>query len=171
MPGSDFNTDTEGTEVAPVIQINPISETILPALYELECLCFPQDPWSPASFRQELANPLSVFLAATETSTGRIVGYGGVWLMYDAGNITNIAVHPDFRRMGIGTALLCRLLQVCRERAMNSMTLEVRKGNHGAIALYESFGFQICGLRKRYYQDREDALIMTLEIEQGGNNQ
>ncbi|WP_226393614.1 ribosomal protein S18-alanine N-acetyltransferase [Ructibacterium gallinarum] len=146
-----------------MIQIEPFSEAALPAVYELEHVCFPKDPWSMTAFRQELTNPLSVFLVATDTDTGRIAGYGGVWLMYDAGNITNIAVHPDFRRKKVGTALLRRLIHICQERGMNSVTLEVRAGNRGAIALYETAGFQICGLRKRYYQDREDALIMTLE--------
>lgn len=147
-----------------MIKMNLLKPEDIDGILELENLCFPEDPWSRLSFENELENPISVFLIAKEEETGRLVGYGGVWMMYDVGNITNIAVHPDYRREGIGREILKLLVQVCREKEMSSVTLEVRKGNLPAIGLYEAENFQVCGLRRRYYRDFEDALIMTKEL-------
>ena len=134
------------------------------AVLELEKLCFPMDPWGRIAFEDEVDNPISVFLTAVDENSGELVGYGGLWLVYDVGNVTNIAVHPDYRRTGIGREILGVLIRICREKGMAAITLAVRHGNLPAIRMYENAGFQACGLRKRYYQDNEDALIMTKEL-------
>ena len=151
-----------------MIQVSCFKAEHLDAVLELEQLCFPEDPWSRASFEQELSNPLSVFLIAIDEDTNQLVGYGGIWLMYDAGNITNIAVHPAYRREGIGSKLLELLTEVCQESGMETITLEVRESNLPARALYERRGFVLCGVRKNYYQGKENAMIMTKELKKEG---
>ncbi len=147
-----------------MIQLQLLSKEQLEELFYLEQRCFPEDPWSKSMFESELSNPLSVFVTAVDEETGALIGYGGVWLMYDAGNITNIAVHPDYRREGIGRRILELLTQICREKGMETITLEVRESNSSAQQLYLAEGFALCGRRKRYYQGTEDALIMTKEL-------
>jgi ribosomal-protein-alanine N-acetyltransferase len=134
----------------------------LDEIAEIEKLSFPI-PWSRDMLEDELFNPRAWYrVAAFE---GRIAGYAGMWKILDEGHITNIAVHPDFRRRGLGAALLRDLIEHAESCGINALTLEVRVGNKPAICLYESLGFTVEGRRKRYYQDNhEDALIMWLRI-------
>jgi [ribosomal protein S18]-alanine N-acetyltransferase len=84
-----------------------------------------------------------------------------LWAIADEAHITLLAVHPDYRRQGLGQALLIEMLASAWRRELNWATLEVRVSNQTAIALYQQFGFQEAGRRKRYYQDNdEDALIL-----------
>lgn len=147
-----------------MILIRLLEKSDIDEIVELEEICFPEDPWSRASFETEIDNPLSVFFVARDEETGRMMGYGGMWLMHDVADITNIAVHPDYRREGIGRELLNLLIQIAKENKMTAITLEVRESNVPAQKLYESAEFVHCGVRKRYYQGREDARIMTLEF-------
>jgi ribosomal-protein-alanine N-acetyltransferase len=129
---------------------------------ELDNICF-TIPWSLAEFKAEiLKNHLAFYLVCTHGST--IVGYAGLWAIEPEGHITNLAVHPDYRRRGIGSQLLEKLLKQSRERlGLNKFTLEVRISNVGAIKLYSRFGFKLAGHRKMYYKDtNEDALILWL---------
>ncbi len=147
-----------------MIQLELLKESDIDEILVLEQLCFPDDPWSRLSFENELTNPLSVFLVARDDETRKMMGYGGIWLMYDVADITNLAVHPDYRREGIGRELLQVLIQIAEEKGMNAITLEVRESNFPAQRLYESAGFVFCGTRKGYYRGTEDARIMTLEF-------
>ena len=126
---------------------------------EMDILCF-SAPWSEESFRKEITDNHLAFYIVAEIS-GRMVGYAGLWGIVDEGHITNVAVHPDFRRKGIGEALITVLLSHTRENGILSHTLEVRASNDAAISLYLKFGFVPAGLRKNYYEDNgEDAIIM-----------
>lgn len=147
-----------------MIRMETLSLKTLDEVYELEQKCFPDDPWGRLSFENELENSLSVFLVAIDEEKQKVVAYGGVWLVYDIGEITNIAVHPDYRREGIGKRILSLLIDVCKEKDMSGITLEVRESNTAAKQLYQNEGFVCCGLRKKYYQGIEDAIIMTLEF-------
>ncbi len=147
-----------------MIQVTILEEKDIEQVLELERICFPDDPWGRALFEHELTNPLSVFLVARDMGTRQVIGYGGIWLIYDTGEITNIAVHPDYRREGVGSEILAVLTQICMEKGMDAITLEVRESNQAAQNLYASKGFLVCGRRKRYYQGKEDALIMTKEL-------
>jgi len=90
-----------------------------------------------------------------------IVGFGGTWIIIDESHITNIAVHPSFRGLGIGELILKSLIDLGKPHFISSMTLEVRASNVVAISLYNKFGFKEEGRRKRYYEDNgEDALIL-----------
>ncbi len=126
---------------------------------KLDKLCF-SDPWSLQAFEQELwDNDAAFYLVAV--LSGKVIGYAGLWAILDEGHITNIAVHPDHRRKGLGRVMLSELIRVSQENGIDKHTLEVRASNESAIKLYEKFGFKTMGVRKEYYADnREDALIM-----------
>lgn len=147
-----------------MILIRLLEASDIDEIIQLEKLCFPEDPWSRLSFETELDNPLSVFFVAVDEESGKMMGYGGMWLMHDIADITNIAVHPEYRREGIGKNILNLLVKIAKEKEMTAITLEVRESNIPAQKLYESAGFVRCGIRKRYYQGREDAIIMTLDF-------
>jgi ribosomal-protein-alanine N-acetyltransferase len=120
-------------------------------------------PWPSNAYRSELVtNRLASYLVAR--IEGRIVGYGGMWLMVDEAHITTFAIHPGWRRQRIGERLLLAFLDLARDRHAREATLEVRLSNLAARRLYEKYGFRPVGLRPRYYSDNnEDALIMTTE--------
>ncbi|MBN1485487.1 MAG: ribosomal protein S18-alanine N-acetyltransferase [Chloroflexia bacterium] len=93
-------------------------------------------------------------------SPGPLLGYAGLQVLLDEGHVMNLAVHPGYRRRGIGELLLLHLFKEAKKRGAERLTLEVRVSNLAAQALYEKYGFQESGRRKRYYGDGEDALIM-----------
>ena len=113
---------------------------------EMEKVCFPEEPWSRD------------MVAAEED--GRIVAYAGIWVIPPEGYITNVAVLPECRRRGVASQVLQTMIDECLAEGVTDITLEVRVSNDPAIALYKSFGFEEAGVRRRYYQDGEDALIM-----------
>jgi ribosomal-protein-alanine N-acetyltransferase len=139
------------------IQIRRLTYADLPQVISIERRAFPT-PWSLAMFVLELSKPGGVCLAAVRDE--RIVAYC-ICSRYDVvWHLMNIAVDPGHRREGLATALLTELVHRVGGEAAR-VTLEVRESNHGAIDLYERFGFLAAGLRRRYYQDNgEDALIM-----------
>lgn len=143
-----------------MIRFEILSKENIKDVWELEKLCF-DDPWTLNSFEAELNNNISEYIVAIDEETGTVAGYGGVWFMYDCADITNIAVAPKMRRGGLGEKILTLLTDISKERGMMSITLEVRASNEPAIALYKKCGFVECGLRKRYYQGNEDALLMS----------
>jgi ribosomal-protein-alanine N-acetyltransferase len=92
---------------------------------------------------------------------GRLVGYGGFWHVLDEAHISNVAIHPDYRRQGLGRMLLTHLLEEAAAKGATAATLEVRRSNVAAQKLYAGFGFKVIAVRKHYYSDEnEDALIM-----------
>ncbi|MFL0267214.1 ribosomal protein S18-alanine N-acetyltransferase [Candidatus Clostridium radicumherbarum] len=116
-------------------------------------------PWSRESMEKELKNEVARYVVAVKDNM--VIGYGGVWLILDEGQITNIAVHPEFRGLGISHLLLDALIQVCALEDIIAMTLEVRKSNTTAQNLYKKHGFVEEGVRKNYYLDPiEDGIIM-----------
>lgn len=129
------------------------------AVMAVENLSF-KIPWSKNAFKEEISNnQFAHYLAAL--SDGQAVGYAGLWKVFDEGHITNIAVHPEFRRNGVGAALLAELVALAQREGILRLTLEVRKGNQAAQNLYRKFGFVEEGVRKAYYADNgEDAVIM-----------
>ena len=130
---------------------------------QLEKLCF-RDPWSENSVASELNNPLSLWLVAVEGE--KVAGYVGSQSVMGESDMMNVAVHPDFRRQGIGERLILDLIDQLNQRGNHSLTLEVRASNFSAIALYRKLGFEQVGLRKNYYRNpKEDALILRKEWE------
>jgi ribosomal-protein-alanine N-acetyltransferase len=138
------------------LAVRALSFSDLPQVIAIERRSFP-NPWSLAMFVLELSKPSGICLAAIHGD--RIVGYV-ICARYDeAFHVMNIAVDPDHRRGGVGSALLDSVIARAGEDA--NYTLEVRVSNAGAIALYERYGFHGVGTRPRYYADNgEDAIIM-----------
>ena len=145
-------------------KIRPMEPQDLIAVWEIERLCF-SIPWTKNAFLIEISdNRCARYLVAH--IGGKVIGYGGMWLMIDEAHITNIAVHPSFRKKGVGHAVLKALIDVALRNDADKMTLEVRVSNREALSLYESMGFVGAGIRKRYYSDNnEDALIMWKTID------
>lgn len=138
--------------------IRPMQPSDLAWVVEIENLCYP-NPWSAELFQRELNNPLAaVDLLWIE---GELAGYLCFWLVSGELNILNVAVAPGFRRRGAAAALLRHVIEKSRRQDFERAFLEVRVSNAGAIALYRSFGFKASSIRKRYYSDGEDAMIMT----------
>jgi ribosomal-protein-alanine N-acetyltransferase len=142
--------------------IEPMGLDDLPAVQAIEAASF-SAPWPAHAYQSELeSNRMAHYLVAR--LGGRVVAYGGMWLMVDEAHITTFAVHHDVRRQRIGERLLLAFLDLAIDRHAHEATLEVRLSNLPARRLYEKYGFRPVGLRPRYYSDdNEDALIMTTE--------
>lgn len=117
------------------------------------------DFWNYNVFRQELENTNSEYFIALKDN--KIVGFAGIWTAVDDIHITNIVTKKDLRNQGIGTQLLKHLLLVAQKKNLPSLTLEVNEKNVYAIKLYEKYHFKKIGLRKNYYKQNENAIIMT----------
>ncbi len=153
----------EQKKQAATVAVVPVDETKVSQIVQLEQTCFAH-PWSEQAIVSELQKPDGCFLGAFLGET--MVGYGSLSLVCGVGYINNIAVHPDYRRLGIGRRVLEQLEAYCLQHKAQSITLEVRSKNQSAIGLYESQGFLSCGLRKGFYRTpADDALIMTKEFE------
>ena len=145
-----------------MIEIIPMNSTHTASIAEIEKLCF-SDPWSENSIASELGNRLSLWLVALDGDT--VAGYIGSQSVLDEADMMNVAVHPDYRRQGIGQKLVLALSDALRENNIRGLMLEVRESNTPAIALYEKLGFVPVGLRKNYYRNpKENALIMRKEL-------
>ena len=141
------------------IRVRRLVYSDLPAALAVERRSF-ETPWSLAMFVLELSKPSGICLAAA--GDAGLAGYLVCSRYADVWHLMNVAVAPDRRREGIASRLLERLFEEAGADAR--YTLEVRTSNSGAIAMYERFGFQPAGHRRRYYHDNgEDALIMWLE--------
>ncbi|WP_250859142.1 ribosomal protein S18-alanine N-acetyltransferase [Oceanirhabdus seepicola] len=115
--------------------------------------------WSIEDFKKELENKLARYFVALQND--KVVGFGGMWVIIDEAHITNVAVHPNHRRSGIGDKLLRCMYKFCADNNIIGITLEVRENNLVAQNFYKNLGFAVEGRRKKYYQDTgEDAIIM-----------
>ncbi len=168
-------------------QVLPMTEDDLDAVMAIEEMAFSL-PWSARAYRYELKEndaahlfvvrprPSSALSSAPVRLLGRLrhrlgrvpihrmplLGYACLWMVVDEAHISTIAVHPEWRRRGIGSLLLDTLLRHAQDQEAQVVTLEVRVSNTAAQALYATWGFQAVGRRRRYYSDTgEDALIMT----------
>ncbi len=118
------------------------------------------DPWSKEGFLSFLIKDYAMFLVVEEK--GAVLGYCGMLIMQEEGDITNIAVHPGRRKEGIGRFMLEGLLRIAGDYGVNTIHLEVRQGNLPAKRLYDRCGFIQDGLRRNYYSDpTENAVLMT----------
>ena len=116
------------------------------------------DLWSTQNLKSELNNLSSKYIVAKEN--GIIVGFAGIWYSVDDAHITNIVVRKNYRHQGIGSKLLETLIKMAKVK--DSLTLEVNTNNINAQNLYAKYGFKNLGIRKKYYNNTDDAYIMTL---------
>jgi ribosomal-protein-alanine N-acetyltransferase len=139
----------------------------LAAVVAIERVSFP-NPWPATTFLGEIQNrPVSHPYVALSGSgdAERLIGYVLFWLIADEAQINNIAVHPDFRRRGIGESLMRQTLDMIRDLGGSFIILEVRHSNQAAQGLYRKLGFSEIGRRRSYYfNPEEDALVMGLSF-------
>lgn len=126
----------------------------------LSARCFETASWSAAELRAELARPFAEVWVARAREAGPILGYAVAWFV-DEGELLTVGTAPEARRRGLGRALVARVLASAAARGVRTLTLEVRRSNEAAIALYERLGFDTVTVRRAYYADGEDALVMA----------
>lgn len=147
------------------IELSRMRRRHLRGVLKIERQVYPR-PWSHSVFANELQAPPDQRFYVVARYNAKVVGYGGLMASLDAtdgsksAHITNIAVDPGVHRMKLGTCLMIELFRVAREWQSVSVTLEVRHTNTAAHALYHRFGFLQEGVRKRYYENTDDAYIM-----------
>lgn len=154
-----------GTDAAE-IEIEPMRRRHLTRVISIEQQCYPK-PWTRGIFESEISqmHPASRwYLVARQRR--RVIGYGGVWITGVPGSadceahITNIAVDPEWRRRGVGEMLMCHLAEHVIAVGCRAWTLEVRADSEGAQAMYRRFGFAPAGVRRGYYENGTDAIVM-----------
>lgn len=143
------------------MRFEPLRFEHLSQMAEIEKEAF-DTPWSVSMFIPELTCEDAVYVVGTRGE--EVVCYGGFHKVLDEGHITNIAVKSTERGKGIGKFLMATIISTARGRGVKHLTLEVNVNNVKAINMYESFGFKTEGVRKRYYNNRDDALIMWLDV-------
>lgn len=138
--------------------IRDITEKDVEQIYEIELEAF-SSPWSRESILMEVISSKSRYLVVDVE--GEILGYAGLWKIFDEGHVTNIAVKKGYRHKGLGRAMMEQLISDTKCEGVGSFTLEVRASNVGALKLYRSLEFEEAGRRKNFYEKpREDAIIM-----------
>ena len=119
--------------------------------------------WNKEVLKNELDNPASSYIVALDENKN-VVGYAGIWQPLEEAHITNIVTKKDKRQNKIGTKMIEKLIDMAKERKLSDITLEVNINNLPAINLYKKYQFKEVGLRKKYYNNIDDAIIMTLEL-------
>ena len=141
------------------IRIVPLEEKHIPVLAVLEAESF-SDPWSEQAYRDLLHHDYCHYLVA-EDPKGYPVGFAGMTVSFDEADIDKVMVAGKARRRGIADSLLKEVMGLGKELGVKNFTLEVRKGNLPALALYEKNGFVSEGIRPNFYSNpKEDAVIL-----------
>lgn len=143
------------------ISIRPWAEEDIENIAAAEQVCF-TDPWKKEDFLSALTLP--VYCGLVMKKGEELLGYACGISVCDEGEVANIAILPSERKRGLGNKLLFALLENLKVRGAEKCFLEVRVSNVAAISLYEKFGFEKIGVRKRYYPDGEDAFLMTAKL-------
>ncbi len=128
--------------------------------------------WRIEILQEELQHENSKYLVAK--LCGEIVGFAGIKIILDEAEIMNIVIRKDKRNQGIASSLLSELIQIAYNSNCSTILLEVNENNLPAIHLYEKFSFERIGLRKKYYNNTDNAILMKKDISvtyQGGTNE
>lgn len=142
------------------ITITPLRRRHLKAVMAIEKQVYPR-PWTQGVFLSELEQMRKghrLYVVALRGTT--VLGYGGLMLLPDEAHVTNIAVDPALHRNGVGRRLMVHLAHEARRVGANALSLEVRVSNLAAQAMYRRFGFVPAGIRQKYYENTEDAIVM-----------
>lgn len=144
-------------------QLRPMHLADLPEVRAIERVSLPT-PTKAGTYEYELTkNELARYQVLTVNGRN-LIGYSGYWLIGDEVHISIVALHPDWRRRGLGELLLLNMLVVTQPQAVSLATLEVRASNTAAQALYQKYNFHVVNERLRYYRDGESALVMTAQM-------
>jgi ribosomal-protein-alanine N-acetyltransferase len=145
--------------------IEPMREQDVPTVQQIEREIF-STPWPRNAYYRELASRNSAHYIVLrrhgdDDESSEIVGYAGMWRMYDEAHVTTIGVRRDLHHSGYGRVIFAALVQAAYDMGAKWITLEVRTSNEHAMRMYEGFGFKVIGRRKGYYTDNgEDAIVM-----------
>ncbi len=148
-----------------VVTLRGMGVDDLPAVMALERATFPSDAWSERMMLGELADQPRTRHYIVAERDGLIVGYAGLAVAGDQGDVQTIAVLAEHRRAGVGALMLNALLDEAGRRGASAVFLEVRADNAPAQAMYERFGFHQLGLRRGYYDDGTDAITMVRKLD------
>ena len=141
-----------------MVEIRELVESDLDKVMEIENLCFVA-PWKKEDILRELKNNEFATLYVA-TIKNEVVGYMDFWITFDSATICQIAVHPDFQRQAIGSALLLEALKDCYAKKVLTITLEVRESNSKGINFYTKHGFNQFLVKPNYYSNGENAIYM-----------
>ena len=133
----------------------------VPQIAEIEKQCF-SDAWSKEAFESGMNSPF--FYGILFEEGGQVCAYACEMVVFEDAEILNVAVSPPFRRRGLGEKLLLALEEYAKGKGAERLLLEVREGNIPARGLYEKQGFSAFGIRKNYYEDGENAVVMQKTI-------
>jgi ribosomal-protein-alanine N-acetyltransferase len=151
------------TEAALPLEFRSMRMDDIPVICEIEQEAF-TTPWTAGAFHNELTNNQFARYMVMEYD-GRVIGYGGMWLIMEEAHVTNVAVREAYRGKKLGERLMRELQKTASYLGAVRMTLEVRQSNLIAQRLYEKLGFHSVGVRRGYYTDnREDALVMWADL-------
>ena len=144
------------------IRVRIAKSSDLDDIYELDVQTFAM-PWSKEALSYDILENDNAFVIVAEYE-GEFAGYADIWTVLDEADLNSIAVRVDFRRKGIGDAIMLAMTEMLSANGVATINLEVRVSNMPAIKLYKKYGFNECGVRPGYYLDNgEDALIMKRE--------
>ena len=149
----------KNTIFIPNITISPMTQEDLLFL-EKNLITEFDDFWNYSILKQEFYNENTTYIVAKQDK--QIIGFAGFLTIIDEANIMNIVTKKDKRNLKVGSLLLENLIKICKQKKLKSITLEVNEHNIPAIKLYEKFNFNKVGIRKKYYNNTESAIIMTL---------
>ena len=148
-------------QVSPAI--TPAQLADLDQIMEIERLSFPS-PWARQVFLEEFDRDFAYLEVIRGGPNGRVVAFINYWVVHDEIHVLNVATHPDWRRQGLARVLMKHVLRSARVLGSQLVTLEVRRTNDAAITLYTMLGFLPVGVRPRYYENDEDAIVMVLKL-------
>jgi ribosomal-protein-alanine N-acetyltransferase len=148
-------------QTGPILKIRRAAGADLGAVMEIERASF-ASPWPIESFQVEFENEYARFMVA-ELPDGRICAFTNYWIVAGELHLLNVAVHPAFRRCGVGRELLAWIIGDGRASGCERAFLEVRRSNSAAMQMYRKAGFRVVSVRPRYYADNdEDAMVMVM---------
>jgi ribosomal-protein-alanine N-acetyltransferase len=141
------------------LQIAAMHQEDIPVVIDIESVSF-STSWPANAFSNEIGeNKLAHYYVGRVD--GKVVAYGGIWVILEDSHITTIAVHPEYRGRGLGEQMLVHLLDEAMARGASWITLEVRESNEIAQRLYRKYGFTNVSVRRAYYSDNnENAVVM-----------
>lgn len=158
------------------IDIRPAEDKDIPAILELEGLCFKSGTWKRENVLYEMhENPVANFwvlcLSLKDSDEDRqVVGFCDYWNTFDSATICQICVHPYLQHRQLGSAMMDEIYNDAMAKRARYITLEVRVSNEHAIAFYKKHGFKIETTKPHYYDNGEDAYYMILEVKENVEN-
>ncbi len=145
------------------MRFEPLKYEHLEQMAQIEREAF-DTPWTVNMFIPEVESPEAVYLVGVRGN--EVLCYGGFHKIVDEAHITNIAVRASERGRGLGKMLMSALISKAKESDAKHITLEVKSTNEKALKMYLDFGFTVEGIRKRYYNNRDDAYVMWLHFQE-----